>query len=63
MAQYGASLYQKFLVYQVFGANTNVGKTIFSTIVCNAAKRRNQAGAVWYLKPVSTGPKNEADKW
>ncbi|KAB8349714.1 hypothetical protein FH972_023729 [Carpinus fangiana] len=60
MAQYGAALYRKFQVYQVFGANTNVGKTIFSTLFSRAASR-NQGERSWYLKPVSTGPLDDAD--
>ena len=63
MAQFGASLYRNFRVYQIFGANTNVGKTIFSTLLCRVARRINQAENVWYLKPVSTGPFDDADKW
>lgn len=63
MAQFGASLYRNFRVYQIFGANTNVGKTIFSTLLCRIARRLNQAENVWYLKPVSTGPFDDADKW
>jgi hypothetical protein len=46
---------------QIYGANTNVGKTIVSTILCNAFQRRAPRGATLYLKPVSTGPLEEAD--
>ena len=54
----GSVLYRNLLAYQVYGANTEVGKTIFSTILCKAfAKTRK----TWYLKPVSTGPDDEAD--
>lgn len=60
MAHYGASLYRNFRVYQVFGANTNVGKTIFSTLLTRAARQHNDS-RTWYLKPVSTGPLDEAD--
>lgn len=63
MAQLGSSLWRKFQVYQVFGANTNVGKTIFATLLCRAAKHIRQTENVWYLKPVSTGPLDDADKW
>ena len=50
-------------MYQVFGANTNVGKTIFSTLLCRAAKTARPSENIWYLKPVSTGPLDDADKW
>jgi dethiobiotin synthetase/adenosylmethionine--8-amino-7-oxononanoate aminotransferase len=53
-----SSLYRNLLTYQLYGANTDVGKTIFATILSKAfAKTRK----LWYLKPVSTGPKDEAD--
>ena len=63
MARLGSSLWRNFHVYQVFGANTNVGKTIFTTLLCRAAKNIRQVENVWYLKPVSTGPLDDADKW
>ena len=63
MAKFGSSLWRKFQVYQVFGANTDVGKTIFATLLCRATKKTRQLENVWYLKPVSTGPLNDADKW
>lgn len=42
----------------MYGANTAVGKTVFSTILCKALARSQKT---WYLKPVSTGPFDEAD--
>ncbi|ORY77421.1 onanonoxo-7-onima-8-eninoihtemlysoneda [Protomyces lactucae-debilis] len=42
--------------YTLFGANTEVGKTIFSTLLVRAL-----APKVRYIKPVSTGPLDEAD--
>jgi dethiobiotin synthetase/adenosylmethionine--8-amino-7-oxononanoate aminotransferase len=42
--------------YTLFGANTEVGKTIFSTLLVRALAPR-----VRYIKPVSTGPLDEAD--
>ena len=70
-------LYRNFLAYQVFGANTEVGKTVFSTVLCKAFLNRSRSrlhndalfnpyqnrtlANVWYLKPVSTGPSDEAD--
>ncbi len=55
----GALLHRRLLTYQLYGANTDVGKTIFSTILCRAFARAGQK--TWYLKPVSTGPLDEAD--
>lgn len=57
-----AALYRNFRIYQVFGANTDVGKTIFSTLLCRSAKKRSSSQNVWYLKPVSTGALTDADK-
>ena len=46
-----------FQAYQIFAANTNVGKTVVATGLCRAAalmaKRTNRD--VFYLKPVQTG--------
>ncbi|KAL6831802.1 pyridoxal phosphate-dependent transferase [Trichoderma camerunense] len=53
-------LWRSLRSYQIFGANTEVGKTVFSTLLCKAAARRSPGG-VAFLKPVSTGPDNEAD--
>ncbi|KAF5003636.1 hypothetical protein FDECE_9842 [Fusarium decemcellulare] len=61
MAPVPALLSRSLRVHQVFGANTDVGKTIFTTVLCNAAAKRNEK--TWFLKPVSTGPANEADSW
>ncbi|KAG9041868.1 hypothetical protein FS837_011639 [Tulasnella sp. UAMH 9824] len=56
-------LYRHLQVHQIFGANTNVGKTIVSTALCRSSTRNGRANCptVFYLKPVSTGPPNEAD--
>lgn len=56
-----ALLWRSLRVYQVFGANTEVGKTVFTTLLCKSAKRNWQDETVSFLKPVSTGPMNEAD--
>ncbi|WFD03600.1 hypothetical protein MOBT1_002293 [Malassezia obtusa] len=53
-------------VHQVFGADTDVGKTIFATGLALASAACPREGAalgdrVAYLKPVSTGPAREAD--
>ena len=52
-------LFQHLRINQIYGANTDVGKTIFSTILAltNAAA----GNRVFYLKPVSTGPARDAD--
>jgi dethiobiotin synthetase/adenosylmethionine--8-amino-7-oxononanoate aminotransferase len=55
----GAVLWPKFCAFQIYGANTNVGKTIVAATLCGAA--RALGARVHYLKPVSTGPDNESD--
>jgi bifunctional dethiobiotin synthetase / adenosylmethionine---8-amino-7-oxononanoate aminotransferase len=59
MRQVGSILYPKLRVLQIYGANTGVGKTIFSSILCRAFRKRFEN--VHYVKPVSTGPLEEAD--
>ncbi|KAK0725535.1 hypothetical protein B0H67DRAFT_641940 [Lasiosphaeris hirsuta] len=54
-------LWRSLRVYQVYGANTDVGKTIFSTLLCKAATRFWDNEQTAFLKPVSTGPLDEAD--
>lgn len=69
-----AHLYRHLRIHQLFGANTDVGKTVFATALCRASIARSrrhpqaestghdeQRASVYYLKPVSTGPSNEAD--
>tara|TARA_R110002060_G_scaffold43737_5_gene55109 strand:+ start:574 stop:885 length:312 start_codon:yes stop_codon:yes gene_type:complete len=56
-----SSLWRSLRAYQIYGANTNVGKTIMSTILCKAFARKFPNESTWYLKPVSTGPLEEAD--
>ncbi|KAL2064072.1 hypothetical protein VTL71DRAFT_4566 [Oculimacula yallundae] len=56
-----SSLWRSLKAYQIYGANTDVGKTIMSTILCKAFARKFPNEKTWYLKPVSTGPLNEAD--
>ncbi|KAI9512964.1 PLP-dependent transferase [Russula earlei] len=52
-------LFKNFRVHQVFGANTDVGKTILTSgLVRASAAKKNH---VFYLKPVSTGPMHDAD--
>lgn len=55
----GAALWRTLRAHQVYGANTDVGKTIVSTALCNAVNKSRDRAA--FLKPVSTGPLDEAD--
>ncbi|KAL4992819.1 pyridoxal phosphate-dependent transferase [Aspergillus falconensis] len=61
MAPVGAALWRSLRAHQVYGANTDVGKTIVSTILCNAVNRLKSQEKSAFLKPVSTGPLDEAD--
>jgi dethiobiotin synthetase/adenosylmethionine--8-amino-7-oxononanoate aminotransferase len=61
MAARMSSLWRNLRAYQIYGANTNVGKTIMSTILLKAHARKFPSENTWYLKPVSTGPLEEAD--
>ncbi|PHH62816.1 hypothetical protein CDD81_6708 [Ophiocordyceps australis] len=49
-------------IFQVFGANTAVGKTVCTTLLANTAKRLFRSQQVTFLKPVSTGSPHEADQ-
>ena len=57
----GALLWRSLRVYQVYAGNTEVGKTVFSTALCKAASRHWPREKTAFLKPVSTGPLDEAD--
>lgn len=61
MAPLSALLWRRLRVHQIYGANTDVGKTIFATILCNATHKFYKHEQTAYLKPVSTGPATEAD--
>lgn len=64
MPPIGSTLWRNFRAYQVYGANTDVGKTIFSTLLCRAVGKHDPSANVWYLKPVSTGSQDDADiRW
>lgn len=52
-------LYKYLRIHQVFGANTDVGKTIITTALVRASLLSNNR--VFYLKPVSTGAPRDAD--
>ncbi len=54
-------LWRDFKVWQVFGANTDVGKSVVSTLLCKALTNRQPASQVLYLKPVSTGAPQDHD--
>ncbi|KAJ7727212.1 PLP-dependent transferase [Mycena metata] len=52
-------LFRHLRIHQIFGANTDVGKTILTTALVRAsAVLKNE---VFYLKPISTGPIQDAD--
>nr|KMM65182.1 adenosylmethionine-8-amino-7-oxononanoate aminotransferase [Coccidioides posadasii RMSCC 3488] len=57
----GSGLWRTARTYQIYGANTNVGKTVVSTILCNAIPSYQPKDKLWFLKPVSTGALDEAD--
>ncbi|PCH42653.1 PLP-dependent transferase [Wolfiporia cocos MD-104 SS10] len=52
-------LFKHLRVHQIFGANTDVGKTILTTALVRASAARGIP--VHYLKPVSTGHISDAD--
>jgi bifunctional dethiobiotin synthetase / adenosylmethionine---8-amino-7-oxononanoate aminotransferase len=52
-------LFKNLRVHQVFGANTDVGKTILTSGLVRASVAKENR--VFYLKPVSTGPLEDAD--
>ncbi|KEP52269.1 adenosylmethionine-8-amino-7-oxononanoate aminotransferase [Rhizoctonia solani 123E] len=54
-----AHLYKHLRIHQVFGANTDVGKTVLTTALCRAAAA--SARRVYFLKPLSTGHAADAD--
>ncbi|OJD38104.1 adenosylmethionine-8-amino-7-oxononanoate aminotransferase [Diplodia corticola] len=59
----GGLLWRHLRPYQIWGANTNVGKTVFTTILSAAAWHNHgwPDHHVTYLKPVSTGPADQSD--
>jgi dethiobiotin synthetase/adenosylmethionine--8-amino-7-oxononanoate aminotransferase len=63
MARVPGGLWKKLVAVQVYGANTGVGKTVFSTLLgAHFARRAGRTRwRVQYIKPVSTGPADEAD--
>ncbi|KAI0888244.1 bifunctional dethiobiotin synthetase/adenosylmethionine-8-amino-7-oxononanoate aminotransferase [Annulohypoxylon maeteangense] len=61
MAPVHPLLWRSLRVFQVYGANTDVGKTVFTTVLCRAANHIWGKEQTTFLKPVSTGPEDEAD--
>jgi dethiobiotin synthetase/adenosylmethionine--8-amino-7-oxononanoate aminotransferase len=66
MARVPGGLWKNLIAVQVYGANTGVGKTVFSTLLGAHFARRGKTKSktkwsVQYVKPVSTGPAGEAD--
>jgi len=56
---YMSSLFKNLRIHQIFGANTDVGKTVVTAALVSASAARNHP--VLFLKPVSTGPRQDAD--
>ena len=61
MQRISSVIFPSLHALQVYGANTDVGKTIVSTILCKALRERRQC-SVGYLKPVSTGSIEDVDE-
>jgi dethiobiotin synthetase/adenosylmethionine--8-amino-7-oxononanoate aminotransferase len=56
-----ALLWRQLRIHQVYGANTEVGKTVVTTLLSKAARRFWPSEETIFLKPVSTGPVDDAD--
>lgn len=52
-------LFKNLRAHQIFGANTDVGKTILTSALVRASAVKERP--VYYLKPVSTGSPEDAD--
>ena len=52
-------LFKNLRIHQMFGANTDVGKTVLTSALVRASAATGHT--VHYLKPVSTGPMSDAD--
>ncbi|KAI9001549.1 onanonoxo-7-onima-8-eninoihtemlysoneda [Trametes punicea] len=52
-------LFKNVRMHQIFGANTDVGKTVLTSALVRASAAAGHS--VYYLKPVSTGPMSDAD--
>ncbi|KAJ3579137.1 hypothetical protein NPX13_g1418 [Xylaria arbuscula] len=62
MSPIGSLLWRHSRVVQVYGSNTDVGKTVITSILCNATRKIWKDEKTAYLKPISTGPRDEADQ-
>jgi len=64
MSRVAGALWKDLIAIQVCGANTGVGKTVVSTLLGKhfADRRGTTKWNVHYIKPVSTGPSDEADE-
>jgi len=66
MPPIASGFWNNSIAVQIWGANTGVGKTILSTVLCKHLQNfqnddRKPNWNVQYLKPVSTGPLQDAD--
>lgn len=67
MAKVPGGLWKKYIAVQIYGANTDVGKTVFSTLLGLRFKYGLKLPSselffdVKYIKPVSTGPSSDRD--
>ncbi|KAJ3134700.1 hypothetical protein HK101_004322, partial [Irineochytrium annulatum] len=56
----GSSIWRHMPIFQIFAANTDVGKTVLTTALCRGALRSPRA--VHYIKPVQTGFPVDSDE-
>jgi hypothetical protein len=64
MSRVSGGLWRKFIAVQIYGANTDVGKTVFSTLLGKrfiVGRVNDKKYRVQYIKPVSTGPQDDRD--
>ncbi|ORY19006.1 pyridoxal phosphate-dependent transferase [Clohesyomyces aquaticus] len=63
MSRSAAGLLRDLIVYQIYGANTGVGKTVVSTLIGRhfVGRGGKTRWKVHYIKPVQTGPVEEHD--
>lgn len=60
MTYISPQLWRNLRVYQIYGANTDVGKTVIATILGKGIQTY-RGDRISYLKPISTGPLQESD--
>jgi dethiobiotin synthetase/adenosylmethionine--8-amino-7-oxononanoate aminotransferase len=65
MSRLRGGLWKRYIAVQIYGANTDVGKTVFSTLLGlgfkNGLMKQPWKFKIQYIKPVSTGPANDRD--